>query len=64
MDRELLDGRPMFVSVNRDRKSTTAGGAKADFKFAQEGVDKTKLFVRGLSADVTQDQLRVCGCAK
>ena len=64
MDRELLNGRPVFVSVNRDRKNTTAGGAKVEFKFAQKGVDETKLFVRGLSEKVTQDQLQVRECAK
>ncbi|XP_067679944.1 squamous cell carcinoma antigen recognized by T-cells 3-like [Haliotis asinina] len=43
-DRELIEGRPMFVSKCEDRSTTKT---KPQFKFATE-IEKNKLFVKGL----------------
>merc|ERR1712181_217661 len=51
-DNEQLDGRPMYVSeVGQNKKEGTA------FKFKTE-LEKNKLFVRGVEASVTQEEVR------
>ncbi|XP_046344381.2 squamous cell carcinoma antigen recognized by T-cells 3-like isoform X2 [Haliotis rufescens] len=44
LDRELIEGRPMYVSKCEDR---SAARSKPQFKFAME-IEKNKLFVKGL----------------
>lgn len=53
-DRELLDGRPMFVSPCEDRKKKNS--SKPMFKFGT-GLEKNKLFVKGLPFSTTQAEL-------
>ena len=51
-DNEQLDGRPMYVSeVGQNKKEGSA------FKFKTE-LEKNKLFVRGIEASVTQEEVR------
>nr|CAB3265871.1 squamous cell carcinoma antigen recognized by T-cells 3 [Phallusia mammillata] len=54
LDREVLEGRPMFVSPNVDKTKNP------DFKVFKydTGMERHKLFVSGLSFTTTEDELR------
>ncbi|XP_041347974.1 squamous cell carcinoma antigen recognized by T-cells 3-like isoform X2 [Gigantopelta aegis] len=51
-DREMVEGRPMFVSRCEDRQ-----GAKAEFKFSTD-METNKLFIKGLPFTCTVEALR------
>ncbi|GAB6028737.1 Squamous cell carcinoma antigen recognized by T-cells 3 [Chamberlinius hualienensis] len=52
-DREAIGGRPVFVSKCKDKKNDTVS---KQFKYAT-GLEKKKLFIRGLPFSLTQEQL-------
>jgi RNA recognition motif-containing protein len=47
LDRTPIDGRPMFVSKNRDKNDKTLDFLEKQFKYSTN-LEKTKLFVSGL----------------
>lgn len=53
LDRELIDGRPMYVSRCEDRKTTKSAPV---FKYANN-LEKTKLFIKNLPFTCTKDAL-------
>jgi squamous cell carcinoma antigen recognized by T-cells 3 len=54
----LIDGRPAFVSVNKDKSNPTATeeDAQKQFKYAVN-MEKNKLFVAGLPFSTTKKDL-------
>ena len=57
LDRQPLDGRPVYV--NAYSKDATSRGRKIDNYFTA-GLEKHKLFVRNLTADTNEHEIRVC----
>ncbi|XP_005099708.1 squamous cell carcinoma antigen recognized by T-cells 3 [Aplysia californica] len=53
LDREFIDGRPMFVSRCEDRSSVKSG---PQFKYATR-LEKNKLFIKGLPFTITQEAI-------
>jgi len=54
MDRELLDGRPVFVSKCEEKNKGSS--SKSTFKY-NTGLEKNKLFVKGLPFEMSQEDV-------
>lgn len=55
-DRDMLNGRPVFVSACTDKKRSAEDHSK--FKYAT-GLEKKKVFVRGLQRAATKDDIKL-----
>jgi squamous cell carcinoma antigen recognized by T-cells 3 len=54
MDRRLLAGRPVFISkCERDKSNRESG-----FKYSTGALEPNKLFVKGVSFDATNEDLK------